>query len=180
MNTLNGKDIVLAALTREDCRKIWEETEFDFAHPTEVPILGQSSENADKWFDEIQKDQGNRHVRLGICLKDGRVIGDVALQDIDRQNRSCSVGMGIARAQDRGKGYGKQALALILDYGFGILGLERIWASTSDLNAAAQECLINGGFTLEGTERHALWLLSAYHDRLIFGILREEWEKRDR
>ena len=142
--------------------------------------MGLSPEKADDWFEEIQRDQGGRHVRLGIFLNDGgRVIGDVALQDIDWQNRSCSVGIGIARRADRGKGYGKEAVALILNYGFRYLGLERIWAATTDLNAAARQSLLHSGFTLEGTERHARWICGAYRDRLIFGKLRGEWgEKR--
>lgn len=47
--------------------------------------MGLSPEKADDRFEEIQRDQRVRHVRLGIFLNDGgRVIGDVALQDIDR------------------------------------------------------------------------------------------------
>ena len=176
MDRLIGKDLFLGALTREDCRTLWEQTEYDFEHPTEPPSIGLSPENADRWFEEIQRDQGKRHVRLGIFLNDGRIIGDAALQDLDFRNRSCSVGMGIARASDRGKGYGKQALSLLLNYGFRILGFERIWAATSGLNVGAQQSLLHSGFTPEGCERHALWLNGRYHDRLIYGMLREEWE----
>ena len=142
MDRLEGKDLYLGTLSREDCRTLWRETEYDFAHPTELPNLGLSEERADGWFEEIQNDQGTRHVRLGIYLRDsGRVIGDVALQDIDRANRSCTVGMGIARIADRGRGYGKQALSLLLGYGFRYLGLERIAANTLDVNAAARKSL---------------------------------------
>ena len=177
MDVLKGKTVTLGLLSREDCRTLWENDEYDFDHPTDLPHMGLSPEKADDWFEEIQRDQGVRHVRLGIFLNDGgRVIGDVALQDIDRQNRSCSVGMGFAKRTDRGKGYGKEALALMLDYGFRYLGLERIWAATTDLNEAAKQSLLRSGFTHEGTERHALWICGAYHDRLIFGRLREEWE----
>ena len=176
MDKLIGKDLYLGTLTKEDCRTLWEQTEYDFAHPTEPPNIGFSPENADRWFEEIQRDQGTRHVRLGIYRNDGRIIGDAALQDLDFRNRSCSVGMGIARASDRGKGYGKQALSLLLDYGFRVLGFESIRAGTSSLNAPAQESLLRSGFTPEGRERHALWLNGGYHDRLIYGMLREEWE----
>ena len=67
-------------------------------------------------------------------------------------------------------------IALLLDYGFRVLGLESIRAGTSSLNTPAQESLLRSGFTPEGRERHALWLNGEYHDRLIYGMLREEWE----
>ncbi|MBQ9819649.1 MAG: GNAT family N-acetyltransferase, partial [Bacteroidales bacterium] len=62
-----------------------------------------------------------------------------------------------------------------LDYGFRYLGLERIRAATTDLNAAAQQCLLHLGFAEEGRERHALWICGEYRDRLLYGMLREEW-----
>ena len=60
--------------------------------------------------------QENRDIRLGIFKNDGTVIGDVALQDIDRVNRKCSVGMGMAKIENRAKGYGRQAVMLMLNY----------------------------------------------------------------
>lgn len=98
MLKLQGNDLYLAALERSHCKTIWNEFEYDFEHPSERLNIGYSDEKADKWFDDIQKDQGSRHVRLGIFLNDGTVIGDVALQDIDQTNRCCSIGMGIAKS----------------------------------------------------------------------------------
>ena len=92
---LQGKDIYLAMLEREDCRILWNAYEFDFQVPAEEFNIGHSDEKAADWFEEIQKLQGDRNVRLGIFTKDGRVVGDVALQDIDRVNRNCTVGIGM-------------------------------------------------------------------------------------
>ena len=131
---LHGNDIYLDTLEREDCRRLWQDTEYDFANPTEDLNLGHSIEKADQWFEEIQKLQGRQNIRLGIFLKDGTPIGDVALQNIDMRNHRCSIGMGIAKISNRGKGYGQQALALILHYGFGYVGMERITANTLEMN----------------------------------------------
>ena len=46
-----------------------------------------------------------RHICLGIYFNDQTVIGDVALQDIDRVNRKCSIGIGMAKTENRSKGY---------------------------------------------------------------------------
>lgn len=178
MLKLQGRDIYLATLERQDCHTLWRDTEYDWAHPTEPPSIGHSEDGADAWFDDIQRLQGQRQIRLGIFAHDGAVIGDVALQDIDRTNRCCTVGMGIARIANRGRGYGQQALALILDYAYRFLGLERVSASTLAPNNAARRALEKAGFVLEGTERQAVYLDGRRVDRLQYGLLREEWAAR--
>lgn len=162
-------------LTREDCKTLWNEFEYDFDNPTEELNLGHSDEKADDWFTEIQKLQGNRNIRLGIFKNDGIVIGDVALQDIDRVNRKCSIGMGIAKIENRSKGYGYEAAMLMLNYGFKYLGLERITANTLDINIGAQKSLEKCGFILEGRERRSIYFNANMHDRLNYGILRDEF-----
>ena len=179
MLKLQGQDLYLAMLERADCKTLWNDFEYDFENPTEEFNIGNSDEKADDWFDEIQKLQGNKNVRLGIFLNSGLVIGDVALQDIDRVNRNCSMGMGSAKIENRSKGYGHQSLELMLHYGFCYLGLERITANTLDINTGAQRCLANCGFVLEGTERKAVYLNGKMHDRLNYAILKEEYRIPD-
>ena len=158
MIKLQGKCIYLAALERADCRKICEDNECDFANPLETALFGWSVENSDEWYEEIQKLlKSNVNMRVGIFLNDGTVIGDVALQDMDMANRSCSIGIGIAKYENRSKGYGAEAVALILRYGFFVLGMERITASTLEINTPAQRVLEKLRFTLEGKARKAVY-----------------------
>ena len=177
MLKLQGKNLYLAALERQDCKKLHEDNEYDFTNPMESILFGLSVENSDAWFDEIQKLlQENQNIRLGIFLNDGMVIGDVALQGIDDKNRSCSIGIGIAKIENRYKGYGTEAVRLILGYGFSNLGLERITASTLDVNIPAQKSLEKLGFTLEGRARKAVHFMGKRIDNLCYGLLVEEWK----
>lgn len=175
MIKLQGNNIYLAVLERKDCKKLYEDFEYDFDNPTEPLHIGQSIEKSDEWFDDIQKLQGSENIRLGIFLNDGTVIGDVALQSIDNKNRSCSVGMGMAKIENRNKGYGKEAVRLILDYGFNNLGMERITANTLEINISAQKSLEKTGFTLEGRARKAVYFGGKRYDKLIYSILTEEY-----
>lgn len=175
MLRLNGNHIYLATLERHDCKKIWNDFEYDFNQPYELLNIGHSEEKASQWFDEIQKEQGNTCVRLGIFLNDGTVIGDIALQDIDKNNRSCSIGIGFAKIENRLKGYGKQAVCIMLDYAFNYLGLERITANTLEINVPAQKSLEKIGFKLEGIERKAIYLNGKKYSRLNYAILKEEY-----
>ncbi|NLJ66477.1 MAG: GNAT family N-acetyltransferase [Clostridiales bacterium] len=174
MLRLPSDNIYLAALEKEDCRKLWEDYEYDFQSATEPLNIGNSNTKADSWFEEIQQDQGIKHIRLGIFLLDGTVIGDVALQDIDWRNRSCSIGLGIAKLEYRNKGYGTEAVRTMLWYGFHNLGLERIIANTLEQNVAAQRSLEKTGFILEGRERKAVYFAGRRWDRLNYALIRED------
>ena len=177
MVKLHGEKVFLATLEREHCKKVWEDSEYDFENPTEPFIVGKSSTNADAWFDEIQKAQGKSNVRLGIFLPDGTVIGDMALQGIDWRHRSCSVGYGLTKLEYRNKGYATDALKIILRYGFLHFGFERISANTQDNNIGSQRVLEKCGFILEGRERKARYFAGKWQDRLTYGLLIEDWKE---
>ena len=176
MIKLLGKDICLAALERNDCKRICEDNEYNFDNPVEATLFGWSVENSDEWYREIQQLlKSDVNIRLGIFLIDGTIIGDVALQSIDRTNRSCSLGIGIAKTENRYKGYGTQALRLILEYGFHNQGFERITANTLEINAPAQKVLEKLGFVLEGRERKATYFMGKRIDKLNYSLLIDEY-----
>jgi RimJ/RimL family protein N-acetyltransferase len=176
MVKLEGNRIYLGTLEREHCKKLYEEFEYDFSNKTEQLQIGNSIEKSDEWFEQIMKEQGKSHVRLGIFLNNGDIIGDIALQDIDYKNRVCSIGMGFSRLEYRNKGYGKEAVKLLLEYGFNNIGLERITASTLEINIPAIKSLENNGFVLEGKERKAEYIGGSKYDN--YGLLREEYNRK--
>lgn len=177
MIKLNGKSIYLATLEKEHCKTIYEETEYDFSQVTEPLNIGLSSQKSDVWFEEIQRLQGNVHIRLGIFLPDDTVIGDIALQDIDWKNRSCGLGISITKLEYRCKGYATDAAKAIIDFGFNNIGFERIYSSTLEHNIGSQKVLEKCGFTLEGRERKARYFAGKRYDRLIYGLLKDEYKK---
>ena len=175
MVKLQGKRIYLGTIEKEHCKTLWEEFEYDFVNKTEELNIGHSIEKAEEWFEQIKKEQGNTHVRLGIFLNNGKIIGDIALQDINYKNRSCSIGMGLSKLEYRNKGYGKEAVKILLDYGFSNMGLERITANTLEINISAQKLLEKTGFKLEGKERKAIYFGGKKYDRYNYGLLADEW-----
>ena len=174
---LEGEKVFLDVLEKEDCNKLWNEFEYDFQAKTEPLNIGHSSIKAEKWFEDIQREQGEKSVRLGIFTIDGIVIGDVALQDIDWKNRSCFFFFQIIILKKRGKGYGSEAVRLIMEYGFNNLGVERITANTLEHNKAAQYSLERNGFLLEGTEREAVYFAGKRWNKLNYGLLRDEFNR---
>lgn len=106
MLRLQGESVYLTTLEKEHCQILWEAFEYDEKNITESLDIGHSIEKAVDWFNEIQRLQGDRNVRLGIFLR----------------NRSCSIGLGIQMIEYRSKGYGRESVRLMLEHGFNNLG----------------------------------------------------------
>lgn len=78
---------------------------------------------------------------------------------------------------DRGKGYGTEAIKIMVDYLFMTKDIPRIQAVTNIQNKVSQRVLEKAGFTKEGTLRKALWTgKGRWTDGYLYSILREEWK----
>jgi RimJ/RimL family protein N-acetyltransferase len=177
MVKLQGEKIYLGTLEKDDYKTLREEFEYDFTNITDQLDIGQSLERTDEWFELITKEQGNSHIWLGVFLNDGTIVGNIHLHDIDKKNRSCYIGMKLSKIEYRNKGYGKEAVELLLEYGFNNYGMERISATTLETNISAQKSLEKSGFQLEGKERKAVYLAGKRLDKYRYGLLAEDYRK---
>ncbi len=128
------------------------------------------------FFAEAPKDNGFYfHLRT---IEDDQMIGFVVLFGIKWRNQSATMAIGIGPSDYRGKGYGQDALKLILNYGFSELGLHRVGLTVLSYNTAAIRAYERVGFVHEGVQRQAIYRDGQRHDMLSYGILREEWLAR--
>ena len=80
----------------------------------------------------------------------------------------------------RGKGFGREAVRVLVDHLYGSTSTERVGA-TCDVDNAASYRLVEGlGFRREGTLRSALFHHGRWHDVYVYGITRAEWQARSR
>ncbi|MET3207309.1 UNVERIFIED_CONTAM: RimJ/RimL family protein N-acetyltransferase [Paenibacillus sp. PvR008] len=125
------------------------------------------------------KGQDTSSLLLLIALQeDDCIIGDIALQDMDSLNRSANIRIAINEQGNMGKGYGTEALVLMLDYGFGICNLHRIELNVYDFNERAIRCYEKIGFQREGVQRDALFYNHQYHDSILMSMLSSEYRAR--
>jgi len=105
----------------------------------------------------------------------GRWIGELAILDWDADNRSC--GFRIALGPDgRNRGYGTEATRLVVDRVFRDLPVHRIQLEVYAFNPRAQHVYERVGFVREGTLRDSLCWDGRYHDTIVMGLLRSDWE----
>jgi RimJ/RimL family protein N-acetyltransferase len=125
------------------------------------------------------KSHDSTSLLLLIALKDtDEVIGDIALQSIDGMNRNANVRIAITEEKHQGKGYGSEALLLMLDYGFGIVNLHRIELNVFSYNERAIRTYEKLGFQREGVQREALYYNHQYHDSILMSMLEDEYRAR--
>ncbi|MDT8393614.1 MAG: GNAT family protein [Bacteroidales bacterium] len=112
-----------------------------------------------------------------ICFrieKEGEVIGQVCLKRIRWINHKAEISLFISRSM-QGRGYGRQAIESIIEFGFKRLNLYRLEAEVIDGNKASLKLLKRSGFIEEGRLRKAKFVKGEYKDLLRFGLLKDEY-----
>lgn len=74
----------------------------------------------------------------------------------------------------------KEAIRLILRFGFKKLKLNRIYAKTISQNIASWKLLESCGLVREGTLRKSLFERGRWNDLLMYSILKEEYKSKSR
>jgi aminoglycoside 6'-N-acetyltransferase len=117
------------------------------------------------------------HGRLLVVDKHGATAGVVSYITVFHgpppANTVFNIGIDIAPEQRR-RGYGSEAQALLARYLFDTYTVERVEASVDVENIGEQRALERAGFTREGTLRRAQWRLGAWHDLALYSKLRGE------
>jgi RimJ/RimL family protein N-acetyltransferase len=111
-------------------------------------------------------------------LSDDRFIGTVGIDGIDWAAGNCWVGIGIGERDYWGKGYGSDAMDLILRFAFASLNLKRMSLDVFEYNRRAYLSYCKCGFKEEGRLRQWMKRGGERFDLIYMGILREEWEAR--
>ena len=83
----------------------------------------------------------------------------------------------ILAPSERKKGYGSEAIKIIVDYLFLSKGLVRVQAITGIDNFASCNALEKAGFTKEGIMRNSGFIRGEWKDGFLYSITREEWKE---
>jgi ribosomal-protein-alanine N-acetyltransferase len=103
------------------------------------------------------------------------LIGSVGVDDYAvGSTSSAELGYWVARDARRA-GVAHAALRSFLQYAFRTLELERIIARTIVANEPSSRLLEDLGFAREGILRRFTRIGEAFHDTLVFGLLREDF-----
>ena len=136
-----------------------------------------SVEQASAWIQRtIEQSRSGEGYFFAVCeLGDDRFIGTTWLKDVHQMDANAELAIYMDR-DHIGSGWGTDAQRALLAFGFGTLGLERIWLTVSAGNARAIRSYEKVGFVREGVMRRSFRVGGQMQDALLMAILRDEWE----
>ncbi|HLJ56033.1 MAG TPA: GNAT family protein [Chthonomonadaceae bacterium] len=176
---LKGARVTLRALTKADLPTI-----LAYSQDMEVELLSGGNppqpwtqEAWEKWYDEHLGKEQTDSVNFGIEAE-GKLIGTCGLWRYSQTAQRCDLGISIGDREYWGRGYGREAVGLMVEYAFRIRNFHKVALTTSSNNERAIRCYLAAGFIEEGRLRQHHWVNGAYVDEVAMGILRDEWERR--
>lgn len=117
---------------------------------------------------------------FAIILNDtGEYIGNISYNNVDWKNRNCEIAIIIGEEKHRNKGYGTEALNLLLDFIFNELNLHRIELKVYDFNERAIKCYEKCGFKKEGLLREVTYKHGKYINEYVMAILKSDFIKQN-
>lgn len=173
MITLKGENIYLRALEPEDLEFVFaienDETIWEISN-TQTPysrfLIKQYLENAHQDIYEAKQ------LRLAICkVETKKAIGLIDLFDFDPKNHRAGIGIVIQHEIDRGKGVGKEALNLLVDYAFNQLNLHQLYANIGVNNDISLKLFTTFGFQKIGIKKDWVYLRGNYYDEAILQMI---------
>ena len=128
---------------------------------------------------EMHEQWYHTRVATGQCAQfiiecESGPIGTAFLKNIDRTLQKAEFGIFLGSCECRGKGYGSAAAAQILEYGFTVLALNRIYLSVFMSNHAAIRSYEKAGFRREGVLRQDFKNEDGFVDVCVMSILKAE------
>jgi RimJ/RimL family protein N-acetyltransferase len=146
------------------------------ARPMSPAMIKKQYEKLEK---QIEEDKNLYHFMVR-AKADDRLIGKALIQWIEWTNGNGVLRLGIGAAEDRRKGYGTQALRMLLRFAFAELNLYRVTAVVPEYNEGAIALLNKVGFVQEVCRRKSLERDGRRWDLYVFGLLSDEWRNRAR
>jgi RimJ/RimL family protein N-acetyltransferase len=122
--------------------------------------------------------QDNEKFFAIVDIKDDELIGGCGLNKINYVNSIANMGIFIGEKENWGKGYGEDAVNLILDFGFNVLNFNSVQLRVFDFNKRGIRCYEKCGFKYVAKIRQKFFFGGKYHDTIIMDILASEFKSR--
>jgi diamine N-acetyltransferase len=116
--------------------------------------------------------QLNQQLRMMIVeLKTNRILGAIDLFDYDYYHKRAGIGILIANAADRGRGFGKESLRLTIRYAFEHIGLKQLYCNILTSNASSIRLFESNGFTLVGIKKSWIRAENGFLDEALYQLV---------
>ncbi|AUY51582.1 GNAT family protein [Streptomyces sp. CB01881] len=171
--TLHGPTITLVPLAAHHTEPMWRFTADEETNRLTGTRQAFTQDQIRTWC----ATRAEQPDRLDLAVEDpatGRFLGELALNDLDRDNASASFRIALTPGST-GRGIGTEATRLLLRHAFEEVRLHRVHLEVWAFNERAARAYEKAGFILEGRARQAHHWAGEFHDVLHMAALRDEW-----
>lgn len=111
-----------------------------------------------------------------LCHKENdEVIGECGFHSWNKRHFKAEIFYNLRHDSVKQKGYMKEALAAVLQFGFTELHLHRVEAKVSDTNIPSLKLLQQHGFKKEGTKKEDYLVGDVFEDSDFYALLKKDW-----
>jgi len=176
---IKGKNLYLSRIEKKDMEHIYKWfSDIEFLRFYDYyPPVSQTKEEVDKTFNDYEKDEKSDVFAIRL-VDDDQIIGIAGYDDIIKQIKVATLFIGIGSKNSRGKGYGKEAIDILLNYGYNEMDFHRIQLNVLEFNDSAISLYEKSGFIKEGTYREFVLRDEKRYDLFLYGLLKNEWLKK--
>jgi RimJ/RimL family protein N-acetyltransferase len=172
--TIRGERVTLGALLDADIALLFDWINERPEVVTSAPYHPVHYSNHMDWFDAIRV-RDDAVIFAVRTIDEDELIGYCQLHSIHPIHRSAELQMRIGNPAARGKGYGPEAMRLLMMHGFEDLNLWRIYGSAFVTNERALNADRKAGFTFEGRLRDAAFIDGEFVDMVVMSILKPDF-----
>ena len=167
--SLKGEQIYLRALEPADLDflyalennpEIWEIS--GTTAPYSKHVLELYLENAHKDIYEVKQ------LRLCICNLKGVILGLIDFFDFDPKNLRVGMGIIVSSKVNRNKGVGAEAIAILTNYAFLVLGMRQVYVNVLEENAPSIHLFSKLGFEKVGIKKDWIYSNGAFKNEILF------------
>lgn len=176
-----GEKVKLRAYKREDIKLACEymnDSELKRLLVNKIPYP-MILEQEEKWFESLLdlKDSYNFAIE---DLETGKYIGGCGINKINWLNRSVIIGIFIGDKDYWGRGYGTDAVKVLVKFIFEQMNINKIKLNVFSFNKRAIRCYEKCGFQVEGVFKQELFRDGQYHDEYAMALFFEDWKKANK
>ncbi|WP_227133989.1 GNAT family N-acetyltransferase [Halorubellus salinus] len=173
---LRSDRLTLRTIEAEDVDFVHEHKNPPAVHRSYIWPYPENHDDVEEYL--LEDDDGTS---LLVCREgddgDPEPVGEVGMH-VDDRTREAEIGVWVAEPY-WGEGYGTEACERFVDYAFDERNVHRMMAKHIEGNDGSKRIWEKLGFAHEGTHRESEFMDGEYRDMHVYGVLADEWRKRD-
>ena len=173
-----GEKVFLRSYEKKDierAHKLFNDLEVQF-YLAPGPIYPLSYQEEEKFVESFMGREKEKGYNFAIETLEGEYIGGCGYFGLSRKNGTVEVGITIADKDYWGKGYGTDAMKVLINFLFYELNVRKITLHVFAFNERAIRCYRKLGFLEEGRLRENMFRNGRYHDDIIMSLFRQDYK----